>query len=324
MFILVYGEDAYRLREKEQELRVAFSQKFDAVKCNEAVFEIAKSGKILDTIGQALSAPPFLAEKRLVVLRGVFGAVKKEEIEDWVHVFSRATSSTICLFVEESPCATVEKHALYKAISPLFGERKYTFPILAGRFLTDWLSSWSQINKAVLSNDALYTLIDRVGADSWRLTREIKKLQAFCGDAAITKREIEEMVVPSEEGAMFECMDAIATKSPRAWQKLLDERESGTNDVFIFSMLVRQVRLMSLARLKLNEDPKCTKQNLADELSIHPFVAGKQLMQAGKFSSEDLTRLERRLSFFDERMKTGVMKPDMAVYTAVATLLQTK
>lgn len=324
MFILVYGEDSYRLREKEQELRHAFSQKFDAVKCNEAVFDITKSGKNLDAIGQALSAPPFLAEKRMVILRGLFSVVKKEDSEDWIHIFSRVPSSTICVLVEETACATVEKHSLYKGIEPLFGDRKYSFPILAGRFLFDWLSLWAQKNKAVLSNDALKSLIDRVGADTWRLTRENAKLQAFCGDSAITRKEILEMTTPTEEGAMFDCMDAISIKSSQAWQKLLNERESGTNDVFIFSMLVRQVRLLSLVRLKLDIDPNCTKQVLANELTIHPFVAGKLLMQAARFSATDLLQLERRLSVFDERMKTGIMKPDTAVFTAVATLLQTK
>lgn len=323
MFILVYGEDVFRVRTKEQELRQAFEQKFDVHKCNTDTFEITKQDRSIDSISQALMAPPFLSEKRFVVLRGVFSALKKEEVDAWAHLCTRVADSTICVFVESTSCADVEKHPLFKKIQPLFTDRCYSFPILGGRQLVDWLSLWAKQRGVAVSEEVVRALIARIGADTWHLTEEIKKLHAFALDRTITKEDVIQLTVPSFEGALFACMDAISSKSPRAWQALLDEWSAGTDDGYVFSMIVRQVRLLSLTRLRLAEDASCSKTTLANELSLHPFVAGKLLVQAMKFTPQDLLTAQKQLSYLDEHVKTGKISMGVAVRVAVAALLQT-
>ena len=78
-------------------------------------------------------------------------------------------------------------------------------------------------------------------------------------------------------------------------------------------MLTRQVRLLLSARALLDQNPRATKQELADSASIHPFVASKALEQAKGFELENLKRTHDLLFDYDVKIKTGQLQPDMAV-----------
>ena len=80
MLIIVYGEDSFRVREKIRELERRFKGKFDQSGINmERFFSDAPIGEIMT----AVQSPPFLAEKRLIVIRDLFTASKKAQSEDW-------------------------------------------------------------------------------------------------------------------------------------------------------------------------------------------------------------------------------------------------
>jgi DNA polymerase-3 subunit delta len=78
-------------------------------------------------------------------------------------------------------------------------------------------------------------------------------------------------------------------------------------------MLGRQVKILLAARSLLDENPRASKQDLASEMDVHPFVAQKAMQQAVGFKYKRLKEVHKLLYEFDFKIKTGQIKPDLAV-----------
>ncbi len=95
--------------------------------------------------------------------------------------------------------------------------------------------------------------------------------------------------------------------------KLLDEDDPQR----IFSMIVRQFRLLILAREILDEQGPGAK--FAQLMGVHPYVADKTAQQASQFNLPVLEAVYRRLLEIDEALKTSQMEGDIALDTLVAS-----
>ena len=72
----------------------------------------------------------------------------------------------------------------------------------------------------------------------------------------------------------------------------------------------------------LDENPRATKEEFANTLDIHPFVAQKALAQARGFSLEHLKAVHELLFEFDVQMKSGGIDADLAVDLTTVKLTQ--
>ncbi len=105
------------------------------------------------------------------------------------------------------------------------------------------------------------------------------------------------------------------------WNQLAEERAAGADAFQLFGMLARQIRLLLQARAILDLNPKAQKQDLADGLSIHPFVAQKLLTEVRSWSAEKLESLHGLAFKLDKSMKTG-LDPDISVDRLVTSFLK--
>jgi len=159
--------------------------------------------------------------------------------------------------------------------------------------------------------------------DVWQMDSEIQKLVAYAQGEQITSKMVEDLVHANFEGKIFDLIDAISQqKSKRAIQLLKEERLSGANDHYLLTMLGRQVRILLGARSLLDEDPRATKQELAQAMKVHPFVAQKALHQAKGFTMEKLKRAHSQLFTYDIHLKTGRIQPDLAVDLTTVELMK--
>ena len=85
-------------------------------------------------------------------------------------------------------------------------------------------------------------------------------------------------------------------------------------------MLVRQIRLLLQVRALCDEAPRTGKQDVANRLGIHPFVAQKLLAEVARRSSLTLESMHSRASELDLAMKRG-LDPSVAVDRLVAMML---
>ena len=73
MILLVYGDDAFRVKERSREFVEKFAEKFDPTRMNIDEFVFAKKNDVsLSRVVEAIAASPFLSAKRMVRVDGIF------------------------------------------------------------------------------------------------------------------------------------------------------------------------------------------------------------------------------------------------------------
>lgn len=322
MVILVYGDDAFRVQQKVAELRAAFVKKFDPTGINLSIFPDAKTGKMdpAEVIRSAMSFP-FLSERRMTLTRDLIANSKKET--DWVDNLNKIPASTILILWETLEPKELEKKSLFKKLEKISEIHFYPFPKLEGAALSKWAGQRIAEHKAAIAPEALRAMVERAGEDLWQLDGEISKLVAYADGAPITSEMVDKLTRASFDSNIFALMDAVASgRGPQVLQLLEEERASGIADGYIFSMLLRQIRILLGVRLCLEENPRANQNEIAATLDLHPFVAGKAIQQARSVSAEKLQRVHDLLYKLDGGMKNGKYSDKLSVDLAIVELLK--
>ena len=314
MLILVYGEDAFRVAEKVRQLKDAFRKKYDPTGYNTVDFPSDDSNELeVSEVLQSMCSFPFLGSRRMVLVNGLLSFLKKADEKIWFEGFGRMPDSSIVILWEEIETKAVEKKQWVKELSKTAEVHTYPFPVLTGSVLVKWVFDRVKALGGLIDQNSIVALIERVGSDLWQMSHEIEKLVAFSHGKSITKEIVDELVHATFEGKIFELMDAISKKqTSRAIRLLEEERSAGSDDHYLLTMLGRQVRILLGARAMLDQDSRVTKQKVAEELDVHPFVAQKSLEQARLFTFDDLRKAHDLLFEYDLKIKTGRISADLA------------
>ena len=323
MILLVYGDDGFRVKERAREFVTKFSEKFDPTRMNIDEFVFTKKDDVqLPRVSETIAASPFLSAKRMVRVDGIFSTVTtKPDAEPWIAMLERVPESTILVLVDSASKEKVEKTELWKKILAMKDVHNYPLPALSGSELQAWIMNRAKVYGATMVPSVVGTLVDRVGNDSWRLEAEIGKLAAYAGDAPVTDEMITKLVVSEYKEDIFAFTDAMsADRAPYALKKLHEEREAGADEFPLFGMLVRQIRLLLQVRSLCDEMANVGKQEVADVLGIHPFVAQKVLGEAKRRSFSRMMAWHSLATDLDGAMKRG-LAADVAVDRLVALML---
>lgn len=323
MFLFVYGDDTFRMQEKVSILRKKFEEKFDKNGMNVSVFPAP--GKKLEPAEafQTLATSPFLGEKRMVILHDIFSSLKKPDINFWQTQLEKVPDSTIVLFWETVSAEALKKQAWYKSLHKHKDVYDYFFPELQGSALEKWVLERSKQLSLFISPIFAKELVHRLGSDLWCMQKTLEKLSARANGKEITKEIIEEMVPFVFEDQIFALVDALSQRSAETCLRILKEQRSlGIDDVYLFGMFLRQVRLLLQVHSFLQIHPSATKQTIAQELEIHPFVAQKILLQARNFTQEELLFAHTFLFELDYKIKTGIEDGSLAVDLFISSFLK--
>jgi DNA polymerase-3 subunit delta len=323
MLILVYGEDSFQVAEKVRQLKNAFAQKFDSTGLNAISFPQDNSKNLeAPQVLQSICSFPFLGSRRMIIIHGLFSFLKKTDEKIWLDGFARMPESSIVIIWETIDTKSIEKKQWVKELSKTAEVHNYPFPILSGSALAKWIVDRIKILGGSIEQSAVTDLVERVGNDLWQMSHELEKLISFSRGKIITKEMIDELVHANFEGKIFELMDAISKKqTQRAVRLLEEERWAGSDDHYLLTMLGRQVRILIGVRSMIDQNPRFTKQEVATELDVHPFVAQKSLEQARLFSFADLKNAHDLLFEFDLKIKTGRISAGLATDLVTDSLL---
>lgn len=323
MILLVYGDDGFRVKERSREFVAKFAEKFDPTRMNIDEFAFGKKEDVqISNVSEAVAASPFMSTKRMVRVDGIFSTVTtKPESEPWIAMLERVPESTILVLVDSASKEKVEKTELWKKISMMKEVHNYPLPALSGSDLHAWIANRAKVYGATMVPSVIAALVDRVGNDSWRLETEIAKLAAYAGDAPATEEMIAKLVVNEYREDIFAFMDAMsADRAQYALKRLHEEREAGADEFPLFGMLVRQIRLLLQVRSLCDERANVGKQDVADMLGLHPFVAQKVLGEARRRSFSRMMEWHGLASDLDVAMKRG-LAASIAVDRLVAAML---
>jgi DNA polymerase-3 subunit delta len=314
----LFGNDEFAITRKLKEFEADFTDPTSA-DMNTARLEARSMSE--DDLSNAVNAMPFLAKRRLVLLQNPSTKYNNPSARKKFLEFVEKTPDTTRLVMYESvEPKEAEKHWLMKWAeknSKLIQTKAFMLPRL--RDMTGWIVNETKNQGGQMEPRAAEMLKDMVGVDTRQAGMEIAKLLAYANwSRPVTAQDVEAVCVVTSEQSVFDFVDALANGNGKSAQHLLHRLLETEDEFSLWGMVIRQFRLLLLAREIL--DGRGTQNDVARALGVHPFVAEKATQQAARFSIESLENIYRRLLAIDEGVKTSQVTLDLALDTLVVEL----
>ena len=267
-----------------------------------------------DAIIAACETLPFMADKRLVVVREHPALTGRADADDKLIAYiPQVPESTVLVFIAQGKADARKK--LYSAIKKINGI--VTFSALTDAELNAWVvKNFSGLGKTCSAQVAAL-LTFTVGNDTALLRTEIEKLAALTGERdAITEADVQAVATRSVECTVFELVDAVvAGQQGKAFGLLRDMLTSGSDRLGILAMLLRQFRLMQ--HIKIMQFEKLSTQDIKQRLGIAPFAAERCMRQASGYSGGQVKRAVRICLDAEYRVKSGQWNQEGALEKAM-------
>jgi len=296
---LFFGEDNFSLTEKVNHWRNEFEKKYGG----DINISILEESYDANDIIQATEASPFLAEKRLVIVKNFIEKGKKEEQEIIAKKLEELPDYCVLVFIEQK--APDRRLAFYKKINKVgnLTEFKHQTDLQLAKHVQDEMKKLGGIIKF---DEAKY-LVFKSSADLYKVKNELKKLRSYCGEKEVTKTDIDKLVTPSLNTSIFQFTDLLSQKKHKDSIKTLHEvLESGEEVSRVFFMIVRQFRLIIQTRDMLDQGLR--KPQIQSTLKEHPFVVMNTIKQSQNFNLEILKDIYRELLEIDNKVKSGQIR----------------
>lgn len=334
---LLHGLDEFGLTEYVNELKAQLGDPALAT-LNTNYFDGRTAN--LPEIRSLCGTMPFIAPRRLVLVEGWLtrllgkGDGEETEAEDegagslekkggskevmtgLVEFLPTIPETTLLILYEKR--VLPERNVVLRAVSQSdWGMVKY-FDVPKGEALVSWIRARAKSAGGEFTREAAQALA-QVENDPRALGQEINKLLTYAAFARPVEVEDVETLTPAGgEAKIFDMVDAMgqrrAAVAVRELHKILEKDEP----LYVLGMIVRQFRLMLLAKEML--EARANEGEVAHILGLHPFPAGKICHQARNFSLASLERIYHRLLDFDFEIKTGQVEPRVALETFVGAL----
>ena len=267
-----------------------------------------------DAIIAACETLPFMADKRLVVVREHPALTGRADADEKLIAYiPQVPESTVLVFIAQGKVDARKK--LYSAIKKINGI--VTVSALTDAELNAWVvKNFSGLGKTCSAQVAAL-LTFTVGSDTALLRTEIEKLAALTGERdAITEADVQAVATRSVECTVFELVDAVvAGQQGKAFGLLRDMLTSGSDRLGILAMLLRQFRLMQ--HIKIMQFEKLSTQDIKQRLGIAPFAAERCMRQASGYSGGQVKRAVRICLDAEYRVKSGQWNQEGALEKAM-------
>ncbi len=322
MIIFLYGQDTYRSTQKLEELKAKFMREVDATGMNLVSLDGAKLK--FEEFNQQVKASPFLARKRMVIIKNLISENKSKEIQkeivslldkDWKN----KEDDNILIFWESIKPKSESKNALWKRLSKEKFAQEFT--PLKSYDINSWLEKEIKNRGGKIEKAAIPLLAATVGNDLWQMSNEISKLINYAQDKIITNTDVDNLVKAKFDDNIFNLVDALGSKNKKLALKLLSDQFSlDTNELELLGTLIWQFRNLLLIKDLQNEKSNISQAEIAKKLGIHPFVILKSLERVKNFTFEQLKSIYGQLLQIDYKIKTGAMKPRLLFDLLIAQI----
>ena len=305
-----------------------------------------------EILGSA-SMMPFLAAKRLILVRGYLGQLEKRmaaskstgsaahgEAAQLLDGFAELPDSADIVFIDSVDKRrhlwkgfTIAKPAA-KTKSADKSERKViglaeqietkrlSHVQLAPpdpKALAGWIAQRAKSKKIAIDGQAVRMMADYVGVNLRQLDNELDKLSAYAHQRSINANDIKLLVSDASESLIWDLTDAISQRNGRkAMRSLYELRRGDANPFYLLTMIARQYRIM----IKVKEASATLGNNeydIAKAVKESAYPVKKALQLARKHSADDLVAVMDRLLTADYAMKTGA-DPETEIDVLVAEL----
>jgi len=301
--LFLYGQDTYRSAEKLQALKQRY---IDASLGDTNLATLDGASLTFQEFVRQVQAFPFLAKTRLVVVKNLLLAGKKDLHEAVIPYLEKIPETTVvCLYEAGAPD---KRTALFKRLAKLKFAEEYA-SLLPPQIQT-WLTQEAERRGIHLSSQAKTWLVGVVGSDLWRLRNELDKLADWvAAGQAIDRDTLENLVIQAESADVFALITAVAQgRTGQALEIAETLRGSGEAELYLLSMIAYQYRTMIVVADALAAGAHSSGE-VARIAGLKPFVAQKTMDLVRSVSLCDLLTCYDRILATDVAIKTGGLSP---------------
>jgi len=249
----------------------------------------------LPRVMEALNTPPFLVERRVVVVRDAQLLVADEvaQLTEWMS--SPAPGTVLIVAVVGSKANKLVKGAT-EVVEVNVGSR------VADRVA--FVKAKMDEYDVVIDHSTAQRVAEQVGDDVARVDALARTLQSIYGTAPLVFARLEPYLGDAGDVPVWDLTDALdggdATKAIVVARRMLESRRRA--GLQIVSMLQRHY--LNMARLE-GSDAR-TKEDAATLLGINAYPAGKALQLAQRMGAHRLTTAVHWIAQADLALKGGV------------------
>ncbi len=287
-----FGDDLYELERYVDKVKKTYGN----LELGVNFFQLDKSN--IDTLLDICTSVSFFGEEKLVV-------VKDTKLKFNLDLLSelKNTETTVVIIEPEVDKRTSEYKKIQKlAVCVEFAELKakdaasYVRKVLAGY-------------KINVSDEVAAYMVEVCTPNKQLLINEFRKIVAYLKEGeTLTKDIIDKICVRTLDAKIFDVIDnIIAKKKDVAFRQLDDLIEGKTYIGVISSVIYKQLKQLYLIKL-LEEKAKNenSRIDVAQTLSINPFVYSKLSKIKGMYTLQELENLLLEFAEYDLNSKIGL------------------
>lgn len=315
---ILFGSDEFGIANRAGEFLTIFSDPTTA-EMNISRLDARAVGE--DELNNAANAMPFLAAQRVVLLTAPSKRYTGADGHRKFTAFLDAVPpSTRLVILEQGEIREREKanHWLLRWARGAGGRAEaQEFNLPRRRDMPGWIVNEARKQEGSIEAPAAARLAEMVGEDTRQAAMEIAKLLTYVNYAhPIGVEDVEAVSIVNAQGDVFALVDALGTGNGKTAQKMLHQLLAQDEPFSIFGMVVRQFRLLIIAREVIDEGGDLA--SVTEALGAHPYVAEKIFNQARSFGMQDLEAIHHHLLQIDEDAKTSQVPLDLALDIFIA------
>lgn len=304
MIMTLTGANSFSLKRGLDDAVTAFLREHDAMGLERIDGEEVE----FDRLSEALTSLPFLADKKLVVLRAP--GANKQFAEKAEALLKDVPATTDVVIVEPK---LDKRSSYYKMLKKLTDYRE--FPELDANGLSRWLVETASAAGAKLALSEARYLVERIGVNQQLLAHELDKLIAY--QPTISRQSIDLLTEASPQSTIFELMEAAFSGNARRMMQLYrEQRLLKVEPQQIIAMLAWQLHIVALVKTAGARTPDA----IAKDAKISPYVAKKTIAVARGLSLPKLKSLIHDLLVIDTRLKRESLDADEMLQTYLLQL----
>ena len=317
-------QGAYLFEGVEENIKAATLQSLRKAILPEGMEELNESvmdAPATDAVIAACETLPFLADKRLVIVREHPALMGRADADERLIAYiPNVPESAVLVFLCRGKADARKK--FYGAIKKAGGI--VSFAPLTDAELNAWIvKTFAGLGKSVTPQMAS-VLAFTVGSDTALLRREIEKLAALAGDRdTVTEEDVHAVATRSVECTVFEMVDAVvAGQQGKAFGLLRDMLTTGSDRLGILAMLLRQFRLMQ--HIKIMQFEKLAAGEIKQRLGIAPFAAERCMRQASGYTGGQVKKAVQICLNAEYKVKSGGWNQEGALESAMLEIFALK
>ncbi len=316
---IFYGEEHYLLEYYRQQMRKKLvsgpAEDFNYHRFQEENWDV-------DALAEAVEAIPMMSERSMVEIIDIdlFGRGESERTK-LTELFAALPDycTVVCVYdaVDWKPDKRMKK--LWAAIDGAALQAE--FPKQPESQLIPWIRRHLAAGEKTISDELCRYLILQTGGSMTVLAAELEKLLCYSDQAELTRHDIDAVVIPVMEAAIFDITKDIgARRFDAALQKLRDLLRQDTEPIAINAVIGRQLR--QLYGAKVLAEHKRSAYDLAKLYGLWDSAAREIYSQAGGFRKQLLRQAVLLSAETDYAMKTSGGEQDKLLELLILRLAQ--